>query len=162
MRGGAPVMIGLGPGFAAGVDVDLVVETKRGHALGRVVESGQALPDTGVPGLVGGIGEERVLRSSAEGAFRSARSIGDLIEQGEGVGTVAGEPVRSRIAGIIRGLIADGVVVGVGEKVGDVDPRGAEIDPGSISDRARAIGGAVLEALLSRGVLPRPAASEAR
>ena len=160
-RDDAPVTIGLGPGFEAGLDVDLVVETKRGHALGRVIESGPAAPDTGVPGRVGGVGEGRVLRSPADGAFESTRSIGDLVEEGERVGSVAGGPVRARIAGIVRGLLADGAIVRRGGKVGDVDPRGAEIDPGSISDKARAIGGAVLEALLSRGVLPGPTAGEA-
>lgn len=160
-RDDAPVTIGLGPGFTAGVDVDLVVETKRGHDLGRVIEVGAALPDTGVPGRVGGAGEKRVLRSPAEGAFESARAIGDLVEEGERVGSVAGEPVRARITGVVRGLIADGAIVVRGGKVGDVDPRGAEVDPRAISDKARAIGGAVLEALLSRGVMPRSAAREA-
>jgi xanthine dehydrogenase accessory factor len=160
-RNDAPVTVGLGPGFSAGVDVDLVVETKRGHALGRVIESGPPLPDTGVPGRVGGVGEERVIRAPAEGAFESDRAIGDLVGEGESVGSVAGEPVKSRIAGVIRGLIADGAIVGRGDKVGDVDPRGSEIDPRAISDKARAIGGAVLEALLSRGVLPGRAPSEA-
>jgi len=160
-RDDAPVTIGLGPGFVAGVDVDLVVETKRGHALGRVIESGTALPDTGVPGRVGGFGKERLLRSPAGGAFESARAIGDLVEEGERVASVAGEPVSAGIAGVVRGLIADGAIVGRGDKVGDVDPRGAEVDPRAISDKARAIGGAVLEALLSRGVLPGTASSEA-
>jgi xanthine dehydrogenase accessory factor len=157
----APVTIGLGPGFTAGVDVDLVIETKRGHFLGRVIESGPALPDTGVPGRVGGAGEERVLRSPAGGAFESASAIGDLVEEGDRVGSVAGKPIRARIAGVVRGLTADGAVVARGDKVGDVDPRGAEVDPRAISDKARAIGGAVLEALLSRGVLPSPVSGEA-
>jgi xanthine dehydrogenase accessory factor len=159
-RTDAPVTIGLGPGFSAGVDVDLVVETKRGHALGRVIESGPAAADTGVPGRVGGAGAERVLRSPADGAFASSRAIGDLVEAGDRVGSVDGEPVRARIAGIVRGLTADGSPVGRGDKIGDVDPRGDEVDPRAISDKARAVGGAVLEALLSKGVLPRPATSE--
>jgi xanthine dehydrogenase accessory factor len=160
-RGDAPLTIGLGPGFTAGADVDLVIETKRGHAMGRVVESGPALADTGVPGLVGGVGEERVIRSPAEGAFTPARAIGELVDKGTIVGSVGGEPVPTRTGGLIRGLVAAGLVVGQGDKIGDVDPRGDEVDPRMISDKARAVGGAVLEALLSRGVLPRRASSEA-
>lgn len=160
-RDDARVTIGLGPGFTAGVDVDLVVETKRGHDLGRVIERGSALPNTGIPGPVGGVGEERVLRSPADGTFESTRSIGDLVEEGEPVGIVAGTPVRARIAGVLRGLVADGTVVGPGDKIGDVDPRGSDVDPRAISDKARAIGGAVLEALLSSGVLPGPSPSKA-
>jgi xanthine dehydrogenase accessory factor len=160
-RDDAPVTIGLGPGFVAGVDVDLVVETKRGHALGRVIESGGAIPDTGTPGRVCGAGPKRVVRSPADGAFESTRAIGDLVQEGELVGRVAGGPVRAQISGIVRGLVADGVIVARGGKVGDVDPRGAEIDPRTISDKARAIGGGVLEALLSRGVLPGRAPGEA-
>jgi xanthine dehydrogenase accessory factor len=161
-REDAPVTIGLGPGFVAGRDVDLVIETKRGHTMGRVIGEGPASADTGVPGAVGGVASERVLRAPAEGTFESRRVIGDLVAEGEAVGSVAGEPVLARIAGLIRGLIADGTAVGRGAKVGDVDPRGSEIDPASISDRARAIGGAVLEALLSKGVLPAPGRNGAR
>lgn len=161
-RDDAPVTIGLGPGFVAGRDVDLVIETKRGHTLGRVIGEGTASADTGVPGVVAGVASERVLRAPVEGTFESRRAIGDLVVGGEVVGSVAGEPVGARIAGLIRGLIADGTTVRRGTKVGDIDPRGAEIDPASISDRARAIGGAVLEALLSKGVLPGPGRNGAR
>jgi xanthine dehydrogenase accessory factor len=150
----AALTVALGPGFAAGVDADLVVETKRGHALGRVIEDGPALPDTGVPGDVAGVTEGRLLRAPAQGTFRSTRAIGDLVGEGEEVGSVGGRPVTAAVAGVVRGLISDGLDVREGEKIGDVDPRGEEVDPGAISDKARAIGGAVLEALLSRGMLP--------
>jgi xanthine dehydrogenase accessory factor len=157
--GDAPLTIGLGPGFTAGADVDLVVETKRGHAMGRVIENGKALADTGVPGPVAGVSEERVIRSPAAGAFAPARAIGELVENGTIVGSVGGQPVPTRTGGLIRGLAAGGTVVAPGDKIGDVDPRGDEVDPRAISDKARAIGGAVLEALLSRGVLPGTASS---
>ena len=150
----APLTVALGPGFVAGRDVDLVVETKRGHSLGTVIEKGAALPNTGVPGRVGGAAARRLLRSPADGKFSSSRSIGDIVLEGDEVASVAGKPVVAAVGGIVRGLIADGLTVREGEKVGDVDPRGSEIDPGAISDKARAVGGAVLEALLSRGMLP--------
>jgi len=153
-RDDARLTVALGPGFEAGQDVDIVIETKRGHSLGTVIEEGSAIPDTGVPGEVAGVADERLLRSPAEGVFRSTRAIGELVAEGEEVATVEGQPVVARTSGIIRGLIADGVTVSEGEKVGDVDRRGREVDPGEISDKARAIGGAVLEALLSRGMLP--------
>jgi xanthine dehydrogenase accessory factor len=149
----APVTIGLGPGFEAGRDVDLVVETARGDSLGRLIETGFASPNTGVPGEVGGAGRERVMRSPAAGVFRAERAIGDLVEAGEVVGTVDGEPVRARIAGLVRGLVADGVALPENGKVGDVDPRGREVDPGIISDKARAIGAAIHEARLRRGLV---------
>ncbi len=153
-RDDAPLTVALGPGFVAGSDVDLVIETKRGHSLGTVIESGAALPNTGVPGRVGGAAARRLLRSPADGTFSSSRSIGDIVLEGDEVASVAGKPVVAAVGGIVRGLIADGLTVREGEKVGDVDPRGSEIDPGAISDKALAIGGAVLEALLSRGMLP--------
>ncbi len=151
----APLTVALGPGFAAGRDVDLVIETKRGHSLGAVIEDGAALPDTGVPGEVGGATASRLLRSPADGEFNSVAAIGDIVSEGDTVASVAGKPVVAAVGGIVRGLIADGLLVREGEKVGDVDPRGSEVDPGAISDKARAVGGAVLEALLSRGMLPR-------
>jgi len=153
-RDDAPLTVALGPGFVAGSDVDLVIETKRGHSLGTVIETGAALPNTGVPGRVGGAAARRLLRSPADGEFLSSRSIGDIVLEGDEVASVAGKPVVAAVGGIVRGLISSGLNVREGEKVGDVDPRGSEIDPGAISDKARAIGGAVLEALLSRGMLP--------
>ena len=153
-RDDAPLTVALGPGFVAGRDVDLVIETKRGHSLGAVIEEGAALPDTGVPGEVGGATASRLLRSPVDGEFTSVVAIGDIVSEGDAVASVAGKPVVAAVGGIVRGLIADGLNVREGEKVGDVDPRGDEVDPGAISDKARAIGGAVLEALLSRGMLP--------
>lgn len=154
-RDDAPLTVGLGPGFEAGLDVDLVIETKRGHSLGRVIESGAALPDTGVPGEVGGVSSGRLLRAPADGEFRASKGIGDSVDAGDEVGRVGEAPVTAQTAGMIRGLMADGLSVERGDKLGDVDPRGTSIDPRAISDKARAVGGAALEALLSRGVLPR-------
>ncbi len=128
-RDDAPLTVALGPGFEAGRDVDLVIETKRGHSLGSVIEEGPALPDTGVPGRVGGATAERLLRSPADGEFSSSRSIGDIVLEGDEVASVAGKPVVAAVGGIVRGLVADGLNVREGEKVGDVDPRGSEIDP---------------------------------
>lgn len=145
----APVVVGLGPGFVAGRDVGYVVETARGHYLGRVIEQGEALPDTGVPGTIGGYGSERVLRSPADGTFRAARAIGDTVAVGEAVGHVAGQPVPVTIGGVLRGLIHDGLAVAAGQKIGDVDPRGRHEYCFTISDKARSVGGGVLEALLA-------------
>lgn len=153
-RDDARVTIGLGPGFEAGRDVDLVIETMRGHDLGRVIVDGPAAPNTGVPGVIGGAGAKRVVRSPGEGTFEPHRSIGDTVEAGDSLGRVGGLDARASLSGLVRGLVSEGTPLRAGEKVGDVDPRGAEIDPAAISDKARAIGGAVLEALLSRGVLP--------
>ncbi|UCD59201.1 MAG: EF2563 family selenium-dependent molybdenum hydroxylase system protein [Candidatus Hydrogenedentota bacterium] len=144
----APLVIGLGPGFTAGVDAHMVVETNRGHNLGRIILSGAAEPNTGVPGSIEGYASERVLRAPSGGSFRSRLSIGDLVERGEVVGDVDGDEVQAGVDGVIRGLIASGVQVTKGFKLGDIDPRG---DPGychTISDKARAVGGAVLEAVL--------------
>lgn len=153
-RDGTRLTIGLGPGPVAGRDVDLVIETARGHHLGRVIEEGAAELDTGVPGDVGGVGADRVIRAPSAGRFASTHAIGDTVERGEVVGTVDGAPARARTAGLLRGLVADGVRVREGQKLGDVDPRGRSVDPAAISDKARAVAGAVLEGLLGRGVLP--------
>ena len=144
----APIVIGLGPGFTAGVDVHAVIETNRGHHLGRVILSGSAEPHTGLPGPTAGFTRERVLRAPCEGTFKSKRHIGDPVEAGEVVASVAGEPVVANISGVLRGLLADGLPVKAGLKVGDVDPRGVREHCFTISDKARAIGGGVLEAIL--------------
>jgi len=144
----APIVIGLGPGFTAGVDVHAVVETNRGHHLGRVILSGSAEPHTGVPGPTAGFTADRVLRAPCEGAFTGQRRIGDPVEAGEAVAYVAGQPVVAKISGVLRGLLADGLPVKAGMKVGDVDPRGVREHCFTISDKARAIGGGVLEAIL--------------
>lgn len=144
----APVVIGVGPGFTAGVDCHAVVETMRGHTLGRVCYTGAALPNTAVPGLIGGFAGERVLRAPADGIFHPTRAIGDLVEAGETVGTVAGESMACTISGVLRGLLPDGVPVRRGMKAGDVDPRGVQTNCTTASDKALAVGGGVLEAIL--------------
>jgi len=146
--GDAPVVIGLGPGFTAGEDVHAVIETKRGHDLGRVIYDGSAAPNTGVPGDIAGYALERVLRAPAGGIFNTSKKIGDLVEKGETVAAVNDVPVKAAISGVIRGLLYPGLEVKPGYKIGDIDPRGEEIDVYTISDKARAIGGGVLEAIL--------------
>lgn len=144
----APVVIGVGPGFTAGEDCHAVVETMRGHYLGRVCYEGSALPNTGIPGLIGGFAGERVMRAPADGVFHGCVGIGDEVRAGDVCGEVAGLPMRATIDGVVRGLLADGVHVSAGMKAGDVDPR---CEPGfirSASDKALAVGGGVLEAIL--------------
>lgn len=145
----APVVIGLGPGFTAGVDVHAVVETQRGHNLGKVIYSGSAAPDTGIPGEIGGYSTERLLRSPAAGIFRGVREIGDLVEAGDLVATVGDTPIHAAIPGVLRGLLHSGLAVTPGFKVGDIDPRGIRENCFTISDKARSVAGGVLEALLS-------------
>lgn len=147
----APLVIGIGPGFVAGDDVHLVVESMRGHHLGRVISSGSALPDTGIPGEIAGYTSVRILRAPEDGILRTARRIGDTVRAGESVGEVAGKQVVAMIGGIVRGLIRDGVQVSEGMKLGDIDPRGEIAYADLVSDKARAIGGGVLEALLAAG-----------
>ena len=144
----APIVVGVGPGFTAGVDCHAAVETMRGHTLGRVIYDGAPLPNTNIPGLIGGFAGERVLRAPADGVFRGLRRIGDLVEAGEAVGTVAGVPMTATISGVLRGLLADGVTVKKGLKSGDVDPRGKAEYCRTASDKALAVGGGVLEAIL--------------
>ena len=144
----APIVIGVGPGFTAGEDCHAVVETMRGHTLGRAIYEGSALPNTNIPGLIGGFAGERVLRAPADGAFRTAASIGDLVNEGDTVGYVGDAPMKCTISGVLRGLIADGTMVHEGMKSGDVDPRGDVSYCKTASDKALAIGGGVLEAIL--------------
>ena len=144
----APVVIGVGPGFTAGVDCHAAIETKRGHYLGRVLYKGSPIPNTGVPGVIGGVGADRVLRAPADGSFVCVRQIGDEVRAGETVGLVAGEPMFATIDGVLRGLIAPGVHVHKGMKAGDIDPRGDASFCYTVSDKATAVGGGVLEALL--------------
>ena len=147
----APLTIALGPGFVAGQDVDVVVETKRGHKLGRIIREGSAAPNSGVPGIIGGYGAERVLHAQAAGIFRNLHSIADFVEAGEAVAEIEtpdGQrlPVVTQISGILRGLLRDGYPVTKGFKVADVDPRRAELENCFlISDKARCIAGSVLE-----------------
>ena len=147
----APLTIALGPGFTAGVDVDLVVETKRGHRLGRIIREGAAIPNTGVPGVIGGYGAERVIHAEKAGIFRNVCAIGDIVSAGETIAEIETPdgirtPVTTRIAGILRGLLRDGCPVTPGFKVADVDPRREELENCFlISDKARCIAGSVLE-----------------
>ena len=147
----APLTIALGPGFTAGVDVDFVVETKRGHRLGRIIREGAAIPNTGVPGVIGGYGAERVIHAEKAGIFRNVCAIGDIVPAGETIAEIETPdgirtPVMTRIAGILRGLLRDGYPVTPGFKVADVDPRREELENCFlISDKARCIAGSVLE-----------------
>ena len=134
--------------FTAGEDCHAVIETMRGHTLGRVIYSGSAIPNTNVPGLIGGFAGERVLRAPADGVFRSVHRIGDLVKTGDIAGYVSGEPMVCTIDGVLRGLIADGIPVRKGMKSGDVDPRGNVENCYTVSDKATAVGGGVLEAIL--------------
>lgn len=152
-RNMAPKTIGLGPGFEAGKDVDLVIETNRGHNLGRIIGKGSAQPDTGVPGIIGGFGRERVIHSPAMGIFRARTQIGDRVKKGQAIGVVVtgqGEvEIPATLDGILRGLIRNGYPVTKGFKIADIDPRESEYENCfTISDKARCIAGSVLEGLL--------------
>ena len=144
----APVVVALGPGFCAGEDCHAVVETKRGHYLGSVLYRGRAIPNTGVPGVIEGVGAERVIRACRDGIWRPQAQIRQLVTQGALVATVEGEPVRAAISGVVRGLLPAGTPVHRGMKAGDIDPRGIVEYCDTISDKARAIAGGVLEAVL--------------
>jgi len=140
--------IGLGPGFHAGRDVHLVIETNRGHNLGRIISKGEAEPNTGIPGSIAGYTEERVIRAPKDGKLKAFKKIGDGVRANEKVGMIENVEVRSRIAGVIRGLLRDGTEVWKGMKLGDVDPRGIKTHCYTISDKARTISGGVLQAVL--------------
>lgn len=151
----APITVALGPGFTAGEDVDAVIETKRGHDLGRVLWSGSAAPNTGIPGIIGGYGKERVIHSPAEGILRNVRKITDTVKKGELIAVVETSggtiPVEASLDGILRGLIRDGFPVSRGFKIADIDPRAEEYQNCfTISDKARCIAGGVLEAILQK------------
>lgn len=150
----APVVIGVGPGFTAGVDCHAVVETMRGHTLGRALYTGSPLPNTGIPGLIGGRSGERVLRAPADGIFEPRMEIGQLVQEGEIAATVNGKPMLCTLTGCLRGLLQGGLQVHEGMKCGDIDPRGQQANCFTASDKATAIGGGVLEALLHFGCLP--------
>jgi xanthine dehydrogenase accessory factor len=152
----APLVVGLGPGFTAGRDCRVVVETNRGHDLGRLIFSGEAEPNTGVPGDIAGRSRERVLRAPCAGVVAGALPIGTLVRTGDEVCRVAGKPVRATIDGMLRGMIREGLSVPAEIKIGDVDPRGAKARFDTISEKSRALGGAVLEAVCAHfsGSLP--------
>ena len=144
----APVVIGVGPGFCAGTDCHAVVETMRGHYLGRVILHGCPIPNTNIPGLIGGYAGERVLRAPEDGSFRQCLDIGAQVHAGDVAGTVNGVPMKCTIDGVLRGILADGTPVYQGMKSGDVDPRCEIGHCYCASDKALAVGGGVLEAIL--------------
>ena len=144
----APLVIALGPGFKGGKDAHFVVETNRGHNLGRLLNTGSAEPNTGVPGSIQGITSDRVLRASAEGPWQNNMDIGDYVRKDDTVGSVNGATVKAQIDGVVRGLIRPGISVKKNLKGGDIDPRGEKAFCFTISEKARAIGGSVLEGIL--------------
>ncbi len=144
----APIVIALGPGFTAGVDCHAVIETMRGHDLGRVILAGSAEPNTGIPGNISGFTTERVLRAPIDGVFSELHHIGDIVEKGEPVAAVNSEIICATLSGVIRGLLPTGTPVHAGMKSGDIDPRPVQAHCYTVSDKARAIAGGVLEAIL--------------
>lgn len=158
-RAMAPITVALGPGFEAGSDVDAVVETQRGHNLGRVLWQGKASPNTGIPGIIGGYGKERVIYSPAAGILRNVCRITDTVKKGQTIAVVETDsekvPVTASLDGLLRGLIRDGYPVPEGFKIADIDPRVEEYENCfTISDKSRCIAGGVVEAILFRkGVL---------
>jgi xanthine dehydrogenase accessory factor len=145
----ARFVVALGPGFSAGEDCDAVIETNRGHFLGRVYWKGQAEPDTGTPDPVQGHGRMRVLRATAPGVVRTHAEIGDSVVSDQRVATVGGHPICAPFRGVVRGIIGDGTLVPAGVKIGDIDPRGRREYCFTVSDKSLAVGGGVLEAILS-------------
>ena len=145
----APAVIGVGPGFCAGKDVDAVIETQRGHNLGRVIYEGEAAPNTGIPGMIGGYAKERVIHAPATGKLHILRQIGEIVEAGDILADIEGTPVKTLISGVVRGMIREGYDVKKGLKIADVDPRVKEQENCyHISDKARCVAGGVLEAIL--------------
>jgi xanthine dehydrogenase accessory factor len=148
-QGDAPLVIGLGPGLTAGRDVHYVIETNRGHHLGRIIASGMSQTDTGEPGEIYGYTHERVLWSPSAGVFACEKLIGTKVEAGEVIARVAGETISAKITGVLRGVLYPGVEVVCGQKVGDIDPRGNPAYCFTLSDKARTISGSVLELVVS-------------
>jgi len=154
IMGKAPFTLGIGPGIMAGEQVDVVIETERGHNLGRIIRQGQAATDTGIPGEIAGETADRVYHAPCTGRFWAHAAIGDLVGKGDLIGVFEGEEctqpctLTARVAGRVRGLLADGETVQAGAKVADIDPRGEIIDPATISEKSRCIAGGALTALL--------------
>lgn len=144
----APITIGVGPGFEAGVDVDLVVETIRGHNLGKVLHEGKAEANTGIPGNIMGFTGERIVRAGANGIVKNFHDIGDTVEKGDPICEIDGTIVYANLSGTLRGMIKEGLYVKEGFKIGDIDPRGLTEYAYTISEKARAIGGGVLEGIM--------------
>lgn len=153
-RADAPLVIGLGPGFIAQKDVHMVIETNRGHDLGRIFTTGGAEKNTGIPGSVNGFSVERVLRSPQDGLFQASAAIGEAVNQGDYIGSVGKKMVQANLDGVVRGLIRSGTQVTKGLKLGDIDPRGNIDHCATISDKARAIAGSVLEGILRVYLVP--------
>ena len=148
-RSMAPITVALGPGFSAPEDVDIVIETMRGHNLGRIIEEGRASENTGVPGVIAGFGIERVIYSDYSGVITNIEKIGNVVEKGDVIAVVGDNEIYASISGVLRGIIRDGYKVKKGLKIADIDPRISEKDNCfTISDKARNIGGAVLESIL--------------
>ena len=148
-RSMAPITIALGPGFSAPEDVDIVIETMRGHNLGRIIEEGRASENTGVPGIIAGFGIERVIYSDYSGVITNIEKIGNVVEKGDVIAVVGDNEIYASISGVLRGIIRDGYKVKKGLKIADIDPRISEKDNCfTISDKARNIGGTVLESIL--------------
>lgn len=149
-RDWANLVIGLGPGFTAGSDCHAVIETMRGHGLGRIIWKGSALPDTGIPGNIGGETKRRVIHAPGEGTLTWLVSIGDLVEAGDTIGTVNETlPIHAPLRGMVRGLINPLVPAENGLKIADIDPRGNQVDYHRVSDKSNAVGRAVLETILT-------------
>lgn len=152
----ADCVIGLGPGFNAGVDVHVVIETMRGHELGRMITCGSALKNTGVPGKIGGFDKERVIHSPAMGIMKNVARIGDLVKSGDLIARIDETPVYAAIDGVLRGLLREGLFVPPGFKIADIDPRIEEKNHCfTISDKARTIAGSVLQAIIMYGGIDR-------
>ena len=151
----AEFVIGVGPGFTVGKDCHVVVETMRGHNLARIITKGAAMPNTGVPGIIGGFGKERVLHAPAAGEIHCISKIADIVEKDQVLAWIGDTPVRASLTGVLRGMIRDGFTVPKGMKIADIDPRKEQKkNCFTISDKARCIAGSVLEILLSEGVMP--------
>lgn len=144
----APVTIGLGPGFEAGKNVHAVIETNRGHNLGRIIYEGKAAENTGIPGIIQGYGKERVIYASAEGILKTVHDIGDVVQKDEIIAYIGTEPVKASLTGLIRGMIRGGSFVKKGLKISDIDPREDQLENCyTISDKARTISGGAAEAV---------------
>ena len=147
-KGIAPITIALGPGFEAGKDVDVVIETQRGHNLGRIIFEGFAAENTGIPGIIKGYGKERVIHAPVSGKLKIVHDIGSVVKKDEIIAYIDKVPVYASLTGLIRGMIRDGSIVEKGLKISDIDPREEEIkNCYTISDKARTISGGVAEAL---------------
>lgn len=144
----APFTVALGPGFVAGEDVDVVIETSRGHRLATLIYDGPAKANTGIPGNIGGYTVERVIHSPCEGVFKACCNIGDIVEAGSVIAYVGETPVHAKISGMVRGLLYDGLYVPEHFKISDIDPRGKDAEYLTCSDKARALSGSVLEAIM--------------